>query len=303
MSIIISIENLTKKFGDFTAVDGISLQVKKGEIFGFLGPNGAGKSTAIRMLCGIMEPTSGKAFVLGYDIKRETEKVKKNIGYMSQKFSLYDDLTVKENLKFYAGLYSIPRKEVAGRLEEMIEMAELAGRENELVGKLSGGWKQRLALGCAIMAKPSVVFLDEPTSGVSPTSRRNFFRIIRHMVNEGTTVMVTTHFMDEAERCHRLAFISGGKLIAVDSPDNLKKRVIRGCMVELVISNGMEKMKQIEQLPFVKECTIQGSLLHVLMEDQKSVPLLQEAVGGVSQVITPSLEDVFISLARRQNTD
>lgn len=284
-------------------MDRVSLKIKKGEIFGFLGPNGAGKSTTIRMLCGILDPSSGSAQILGYDLAKETEKIKKNIGYMSQKFSLYEDLTVKENLKFYAGVYSVPRKELNSRIAEMIEMADLKGRENELVANLSGGWKQRLALGCAIIARPSIVFLDEPTSGVSPTSRRKFFQIIRKLVSEGTTIMVTTHFMDEAERCHRLAFISGGKLLAVDSPDNLKKNVIKGCMVELDIPDAMQRIKEIEELPFVKECTIHGTLLHVLLEDEASVPRIKEAVEKEPRVITPSLEDVFVTLARRHRKE
>ena len=303
MDYVITTDNLTKKFGDFTAVDRISLQIKRGEIFGFLGPNGAGKSTAIRMLCGILEPTSGSASVLGYDLHRETEKIKNNIGYMSQKFSLYDDLTVYENLKFYAGLYSVPKKELTERLNEMIIMADLKGRENELAVNLSGGWKQRLALGCAIIAKPPLIFLDEPTSGVSPTSRRMFFKIIREMVLKGTTVMVTTHFMDEAERCHRLAFISGGKLMAVDSPDSLKKNSIRGCMVEIDLPKGMQRIEEIEELAYVKECTIHGSLLHVLLVDQESLPRLQDALRCEAQIITPSLEDVFVTLAKQQRAE
>lgn len=303
MDYVIETDNLTKKFGDFTAVDKVTLQVKRGEIFGFLGPNGAGKSTAIRMLCGILEPTAGSAFVLGYDIKRESEKIKNNIGYMSQKFSLYDDLTVKENLKFYAGLYSISRKDLSARLEEMIAMADLKGRENELAVNLSGGWKQRLALGCAIIAKPPILFLDEPTSGVSPTSRRLFFQIIGKMANDGTTIMVTTHFMDEAQRCHRLAFISGGKLMAVDSPDNLKKKVIKGCMVELNLPDGMQRIKEIEELSYVKECTIHGSLLHVLLDEEGYVPMLQKALASEAQCITPSLEDVFVVLSKQQREE
>lgn len=302
MEYVITTDNLTKKFGDFTAVDRLSLQIKRGEIFGFLGPNGAGKSTAIRMLCGILEPTSGSATVLGYDLQREIEKIKDNIGYMSQKFSLYDDLTAKENLTFYAGLYSVPKAELADRIEEMIVMADLKGRENELAMNLSGGFKQRLALGCAIIARPPLIFLDEPTSGVSPTSRRLFFQIIRKMVNNGTTVMVTTHFMDEAERCHRLAFISGGKLMAVDSPDNLKKEAIQGMMVELDIPNSMQRVPEIEELPYVKECTVHGSYLHVLLPDQESIARLQDTLACRTKIITPSLEDVFVALARKQRT-
>lgn len=316
MEYVITTDQLTKKFGDFTAVDRVSLKIKQGEIFGFLGPNGAGKSTTIRMLCGILEPTSGSAAVLGYDLKKNTEKIKENIGYMSQKFSLYDDLTVKENLKFYAGLYSVPKKELPARLEEMIEMADLKGRENELVSNLSGGYKQRLALGCAIIARPPIIFLDEPTSGVSPTSRRMFFQIIRDMVSKGTTVMVTTHFMDEAERCHRLAFISGGRLMAVDSPDNLKKTVIKGYMLEVNIPDGMQRIKDIEALPYVQECTVHGSLLHVLVAQQEDITKLQHDLrqrdlendlgndfGLEVKQITPSLEDVFVALAKKQRLE
>ncbi len=303
MEHVITTDNLTKKFGDFTAVDRLSLKIKRGEIFGFLGPNGAGKSTVIRMLCGILEPTAGSATVLGYDLHRETEKIKDKIGYMSQKFSLYDDLTAKENLKFYAGLYSVPKAELAGRIEEMIVMADLKDRENELVVNLSGGFKQRLALGCAIIARPPLIFLDEPTSGVSPTSRRLFFQIIRRMVSEGTTIMVTTHFMDEAERCHRLAFISGGQLMAVDSPDKLKRDVIQGMMVELDLPDGLQRIKEIEELAYVKECTIHGALLHVLLPDKGSIARLQDTLGCEAKNITPSLEDVFVALARKQRTD
>jgi ABC-2 type transport system ATP-binding protein len=303
MEYVITSEKLTKKFGGFTAVDQLSLQIKKGEIFGFLGPNGAGKSTTIRMLCGILEPTAGSATVLGYDLLRETEKIKEKIGYMSQKFSLYDDLTVKENLKFYAGLYSVPKKELAVRLEEMIDMADLKGRENELVRNLSGGFKQRLALGCAIIARPPIVFLDEPTSGVSPTSRRLFFQIIRKLVSEGTTVMVTTHFMDEAERCHRLAFISGGKLMALDSPDHLKKTAIQGYMAELELPGGIQRIKEIEALPYVRECTIHGAMLHVLVDTRESLGQLEQNLKAAARIIAPSLEDVFVALSRKQRTE
>ena len=222
MDYIVETHNLTRVFGNFTAVDKLNIKIRPGEIYGFLGPNGAGKSTAIRMLCGILEPSSGSATVLGYDLLRETEKIKSRIGYMSQKFSLYDDLTVLENLNFYAGIYGLSRRERQVRVEEMVAMAGLTGREREPVANLSGGFKQRLALGCAIIARPALVFLDEPTSGVSPTSRRKFFNIIQELASLGTTVMVTTHFMDEAERCRKLLYFSG-KLIAVDTPDNLKE--------------------------------------------------------------------------------
>lgn len=300
MEYAVTTRELTRAFGSFIAVDRLNLAIKPGEIYGFLGPNGAGKSTAIRMLCGILEPTSGTGTVLGYDLVRETEEIKKRIGYMSQKFSLYEDLTVKENLNFYAGLYGVPRREMGERVYQMIAMAGLVGRENELVANLSGGWKQRLALGCAIISKPTVIFLDEPTSGVSPVSRRMFFNIIRRMAAEGTTVMVTTHFMDEAEYCDKIAFISAGRLMAVDTPDNLKKTVIGGHLVELELPGAINRIKDIESLPYVKECTVHGPVLHVLLEDESRVPALGKFTGVRPRSITPSLEDVFIALARRK---
>ncbi len=295
---VITTRELTKTFGSFTAVNKVSIEVGQGEIYGFLGPNGSGKSTTIRMLCGILEPTSGSGTVLGYDLARESEKIKRRIGYMSQKFSLYDDLTVYENLDFYAGLYSIPHRERKKRISEMIDMALLKGREGELVANLSGGWKQRLALGCAIISRPSILFLDEPTSGVSPTSRRAFFKIIQRLANENTTVMVTTHFMDEAERCYRIAFISEGKLIADDTPENLKNNVIKGTLAEVVHSNALYIIDDLEKLPFVKECSNHGPVLHVLLESESAIPALNSYTGVQAKIIKPSLEDVFVSLAK-----
>lgn len=302
METVVETENLTKTFGKFTAVDKLNISIKKGEVYGFLGPNGAGKSTAIRMLCGILEPTSGTARILGYDIKRETEKIKNRIGYMSQKFSLYEDLTVQENLSFYAGVYQVANGERKKRIQEMIAMAGLVGHENDLAATLSGGWKQRLALGCAIISRPDIVFLDEPTSGVSPTSRRMFFNIIQDLAQAGTTVMVTTHFMDEAERCQHIAFISEGKLMAMDSPDNLKNTIIRGFMVELELPHAIERINEIAGLPFVRECTLHGSLLHVLLENKSQLSLLTEYCGVEGIPITPSLEDVFLAIARIKRT-
>lgn len=298
MEYAVTTSELTRTFGNFIAVDRLTLNIKPGEIYGFLGPNGAGKSTAIRMLCGILEPTSGTGTVLGYDLLRETEKIKKKIGYMSQKFSLYEDLTVEENLKFYTGLYSVPRQEVKDRVREMVAMAGLTGREHELTTNLSGGWKQRLALGCAIISQPTILFLDEPTSGVSPISRRMFFNIIQRMAARGTTVIVTTHFMDEAEYCDKIAFISSGRLMAVDTPDNLKKNVIGGHLVELELPGAMERIDDLERLPYIKECTVHGPLLHVLLENQSYQTPLMEYTGVEPRSITPSLEDVFIALAR-----
>lgn len=300
MDYVVETTDLTRVFGDFTAVDKLNIKIKPGEIYGFLGPNGAGKSTAIRMLCGILAPTAGSAKVLGYDLVRETEKIKSGIGYMSQKFSLYDDLTVIENLNFYAGIYGLPGKRRKERIKELLAMAGLLGREREPVANLSSGWKQRLALGCAIIARPSLVFLDEPTSGVSPTGRRMFFNIIQELANQGTTIMITTHFMDEAERCHKIAFISGGKLIAVDTPDNLKRNVLKGCLVELDIPQAMEKTSSLKKLPYVKDCTVHGSLLHVLLADEKYINDLRKFCGVDPKPIVPSLEDVFIALTKEK---
>lgn len=292
--------DLTKRFGGFTAVNNLSLNIRPGEIYGFLGPNGSGKSTTIRMLCGILEPTSGSGRVLGYDLVRQSEMIKEKIGYMSQKYSLYDDLTVYENLNFYAGMYSIPRRERHERIKEMIDMALLNGREKELAAGLGGGLKQRLALGCAIISKPSILFLDEPTSGVSPTSRRMFFKVIQKLAAAGTTVMVTTHFMDEAERCNNIAFISEGQLIANDTPDNLKQNVIRGCMVEVEVPDPLGSIDDLEGLPYVRECSIHGATIHVLLEDAGFIKKLEKYTGVPAAIITPSLEDVFISLSRQR---
>lgn len=300
MEYVVTTDKLTKKFGNFTAVDGLDIRIKKGEVYGFLGPNGAGKSTTIRMLCGILEPTSGTGTILGYDLLKETDEIKNRIGYMSQKFSLYEDLTVMENLLFYAGIYNVPKEERKERILAMLAMADLLGRENELVANLSGGFKQRLALGCAIISKPMILFLDEPTSGVSPTSRRMFFDIIQKLVGEGTTVMVTTHFMDEAERCHKVAFISQGKLLAMDTPESLKQDIIEGCLVELLLDNAMDRIDEISALPFVKDCSPHGSALHVLLHTEQNIKDLQEVIGVAPTPITPSLEDVFLALVKGQ---
>lgn len=219
----VEVRSLTKKFGNFTAVDSIDFQVKRGEIFGFLGPNGAGKSTTIRMLCGILEPTSGKGIVEGFDVGIESEKIKEIIGYMSQKFSLYDDLTVKENIDFYGGIHDLNKDMINEREKWILEMAGLKGKEKTLTKLLSGGWKQRLALGCALVHQPKVLFLDEPSAGVDPISRRDFWHLIRDVATKGTTVFVTTHYMDEAEYCERLCLIFKGKLIAIGSPEQLKQ--------------------------------------------------------------------------------
>jgi ABC-2 type transport system ATP-binding protein len=299
MEYAIESQELTRVFGSFTAVDKFTINIHPGEVCGFLGANGAGKSTAIRMLCGILQPSSGNATVLGYDLLREVEKIKSKIGYMSQKFSLYEDLSVKDNLSFYAGIYSIPYHQRAARIAEMLALADIAERENTLVANLSVGWKQRLALCCAIISRPSMVFLDEPTSGVSPTSRRQFFNIIQNLSNQGTTVIVTTHFMDEAERCDRIAFMSEGKLLALDTPDNLKQNIIQGQMVELELLHPMEHLKNIETQPYVRECSMYGAFIHVLLSSPSDLAALQDFTGVTPRLIMPTLEDVFITLAKK----
>lgn len=223
MDYAISIKGLTKKFGNFTAVDNLSFDIPKGKIFGFLGPNGSGKSTTIRMICGVLSPTLGEGKVLGYDLIKDTEKIKQNIGYMSQKFSLYEDLTVEENLEFYGKIYMLPNKLLEERKEELIIMANLKGKEKSLAGTLSGGWKQRLALGCSLIHNPKLLILDEPTAGVDPVSRREFWHTITELVKDGITVLVTTHYMDEASICDIIGFIYNSKLITIDTPENLYK--------------------------------------------------------------------------------
>jgi ABC-2 type transport system ATP-binding protein len=287
----VKIDNLTRKFGDFIAVNQISLRIKPGNIYGFLGPNGSGKSTTIRMLCGILEPTSGTGTVLGLDLKKDSEAIKEKIGYMSQKFSLYDDLTVTENLRFYAGMYSLSDPVKRSRIQEMIDMAGLQGREKELAGNLSGGWKQRLALGCSILHHPPLLFLDEPTGGVDPKSRRMFWDIIYRLATTGTTVMVTTHFMDEAEHCDEIGFIFEGNLIVSDTPARIKK-VITGILLEIQTGEPLELLKQFQGNGDrrILDAYVYGATLHLLVTEA--------AVKEFSQykptVITPTLEDVFI---------
>lgn len=287
----VEIENLTRKFGDFTAVNQISLQIKQGNIYGFLGPNGSGKSTTIRMLCGILEPTSGTGKVMGLDIKRDSEAIKARIGYMSQKFSLYDDLSVIENLRFYAGLYGLSGDDKRSRIIEMIQMAGLQGREKELAGNLSGGWKQRLALGCSILHRPPILFLDEPTGGVDPKSRRMFWDIIYSLAMAGTTVMVTTHFMDEAEHCDEIGFIYEGNLIASDTPDRIKQ-VIPGTLFEIRTAEPMELLKwfQRNKTENIIDVYAYGATLHLLVKPDSA----DQFSGFSPTLINPTLEDVFI---------
>lgn len=292
-------KNLTKKFGSFIAVNNVSLAIKTGSIYGFLGPNGSGKSTTIKMLCGILELTSGSGNILGFDLARDSEAIKRKIGYMSQKFSLYDDLTVQENLEFYAGMYELNAQDKKVRMEEMFVMAGLQDRRKELTCNLSGGWKQRLALGCSILHKPPILFLDEPTGGVDPKSRRMFWDIIYQLAVTGTTVMVTTHFMDEAEHCDEIGFIYNGNLIADDTPAQLKKK-INGVLLEIPADNPMEMLRDFteKKLP-VLDIYPYGTSLHVLV--------LPEQVEDFTQypykIIPPSLEDVFVHYVKSKRKE
>ena len=290
----LELNNLTRRFGDFVAVNNVSLQIKQGAIYGFLGPNGSGKSTTIRMLCGLLEPTSGSGKVLGLDIAKDSEALKQKIGYMSQKFSLYDDLSVIENLQFYGGLYSLSSEQMKKRIGEMLALSGLEKRQQELVATLSGGWKQRLALACSILHNPPVLFLDEPTGGVDPVSRRMFWEIIYDLSLQGTTVMVTTHFMDEAEHCDEIGFIFEGNLIASDTPDNLKK-IIPGTLVEIPTPSPMELLETLEESA-VEYLDIYpaGASVHVLLKSDD----ISSLAGYEYEIISPSLEDVFVYLVK-----
>ena len=305
--VVIDTQHLTKKFGAFTAVDDLTCQVYKGEIFGFLGANGSGKSTTIRMLCGLLGPTSGKATVAGFDINDDPEKIKRAIGYMSQRFSLYDDLTVRENIEFFGGVYGLSKEKVKEQLAWVSEMAGLKGREDSLTRTLSGGWKQRLALGCAVLHDPTVVFLDEPTGGVDPLTRRKFWDLIMMLSERGTTVFVTTHYLDEAEYCNRIMLMHAGRLIAGGSPEELKREYIKNPVLEVESSNVVEAMTIIEREPWVLETSVFGTYLHVSTADA------EEGEAKIREVLTrnnlpivriekimPSLEDVFIHLIDRE---
>jgi len=294
----VSLRELTRRFGDFTAVDRVTLDVARGEIFGFLGPNGAGKSTTIRMLCGILPPSSGSGTVAGYDIATQSEEIKNQIGYMSQKFSLYEDLTVEENIDFYSGIYRIPRQKKSERKEWVIEMAGLSEQRRARTSALSGGWKQRLALGCAILHEPPIVFLDEPTSGVDPISRRSFWELIYRLAADGVTIFVTTHYMEEAECCDRLGFIFGGELIALGTPSQLKSD-FPGEIIEIRCERPFELLQRVETLAGVRSAALFGSGLHLAVERaERSIPAISEAVPDLAlrmERITPSLEDLFVS--------
>src|SRR3972149_3517832 len=257
--------DLERRFGSFVAVNRISFSVKQGEIFGFLGPNGAGKSTTIRMLCGILAPTAGGGTVAGFDIRTETEQIKAHIGYMSQKFSLYEDLTVEENIDFYSGIYGIPSGKKRARKQWVIEMAGLAQHRHALTGTLAGGWKQRLALGCAILHEPPILFLDEPTSGVDPNSRRRFWELIYDLSGRDVTVFVTTHYMDEAENCDRLGLIYRGELAALGTPEELKTRLMKEEVVEIRCERPQDAIAFLEGLPGLRSAALFGTGIHAVV--------------------------------------
>ncbi len=303
MSHAVVVERLVKRFGAFTAVDDVSFQVERGEIFGFLGPNGAGKSTTIRMLCGLLAPTSGRASVGGFDVASEPERIRQNIGYMSQKFSLYDDLKVEENIDFFAGIYGVPREARAERKRYVLRMAGLEEREHDLTRLLAGGWKQRLALGCAILHQPPILFLDEPTSGVDPIARREFWSLIRDLSGAGQTIFVSTHYMDEAEYCHRLALMYRGRIVALGAPAALKRELAGQALLRLDAADPLETMRTVEALEGVRDVAVFGSGLHVTVEQAApAMARIREALAarGLAvrrlEPIQPSMEDVFVAL-------
>ncbi|HTW92229.1 MAG TPA: ABC transporter ATP-binding protein [bacterium] len=303
----IEVLGLTKRFGRFTAVDDVTFNVARGEILGFLGANGAGKTTIIRMLCGLLSPSSGRATVGGFDVARQSEQVKRNIGYMSQKFSLYPDLTVMENLTFFGGVYGIPIPKLRERAAWALDMAGLHGREKSLTSELSGGWRQRLALGCAILHEPKIIFLDEPTSGVDPVSRRRFWELIDRLAEAGTTVFVTTHYLDEAEYCNHVMLIHAGRLIAGGSPQELKARTFKTPILEVRCDRLIDALAVLQEQPWALETAVFGDALHVRVEDEAGgTERIRTTLAGrgiaVERVgrIVPSLQDVFIDLVEHQ---
>jgi ABC-2 type transport system ATP-binding protein len=302
----IAVEHLTRRFGAFVAVDDVSFDVRRGEVFGFLGSNGAGKSTTIRMLCGLLTPTSGRASIDGIDVGTDPERVKRRIGYMSQRFSLYELLTVEQNVRFYGGLYGLSGERFARRRAFALEMAGLTGRERELARNLSGGWKQRLALGCALLHEPPIIFLDEPTGGVDPVSRRDFWRLIDDLSNGGTTVLVTTHYLDEAERCDRVAIIHAGRLAALGSTSELKSTFHDRPIFEVRSADSVAAMTALDRLPFVEKTSLFGTTVHAVIHDRRTTAAdvtAALAAAGVSvtslQPVVPSLEDVFLDVVDR----
>ncbi|HYO14815.1 MAG TPA: ABC transporter ATP-binding protein [Thermoanaerobaculia bacterium] len=306
--VAVRVEDLTKVFGSFTAVDRVSFEVDREEVFGFLGPNGAGKTTTIKMLNGLVPPTSGRGTVAGFDIRRESRAIKRHIGYMSQLFSLYGDLTVEENIAFFSGLYGVPRARRAGRRDWVLEMAGLAEHRRRLTGELSLGWKQRLALGCAVLHEPPILFLDEPTSGVDPISRRSFWDLIYALAAAGTTVFVTTHYMEEAEYCHRLALMNRGRLIALDAPARLREG-LREPLLEIRTDDSPRAVEALAGAPDVAQVGLFGRALHAALREGSDVAAARARIPnllasrGIAveaiETIEPSLEDVFVALVEK----
>ena len=304
--VAIDVRGLTRRFDKFVAVDNLSFTVRRGEIFGFLGSNGAGKSTTIRMLCGLLRPTSGTALVDGVDVGREPEAVKQRIGYMSQRFSLYELLTVDQNIRFWGGIYGLAGSRLESRREFVLEMAGLRGRESTLTGALSGGWRQRLALGCAILHEPPIVFLDEPTGGVDPLSRRQFWRLIDELARNGTTILVTTHYLDEAEHCNRIAIIQAGRMAAMGTVHELKAIFAGRPILEIRAGQPVDVMRALEAMPDVEKTSVFGTAVHAVLRSDETrgddVATRLTAAGlSVSSwsIVEPSLEDVFLDVAER----
>ncbi len=303
---VVVAQRLTKRFGGFTAVDHLDLRIARGDVMGFIGPNGAGKSTTIRMFCGLILPTEGSASVAGFDVGSQPQQVREHIGYMSQKFSLYGDLTVRENLRFFGGIYHVPRQEMAERVDYAVTMAGLKGQEDTLVATLAGGWKQRLALGCAILHHPPVLFLDEPTSGVEPEARRRFWDLIHELAAGGVTILVSTHYMDEAEYCNRIALIDRGKLVAIGSPGELRSQGLGGRLYEVECTPLGAALETLHDAPGVVDAAIFGDKLHVILKsDAMSAQALIAMLStrglqpGTARAVLPSLEDVFVRLVAR----
>ncbi len=299
----VTLRNLERRFGAFVAVNRINLEVRRGEIFGFLGPNGAGKSTTIRMLCGLLEPSGGQGTVAGHDIFTQREEIKRCIGYMSQKFSLYDDLTVEENIDFFSGIYRIPREKKAGRKAWVLDMAHLQEHRHTRTDLLPSGWKQRLSLGCALLHEPQVLFLDEPTSGVDPLSRRSFWDLIYQMAGQGVTVFVTTHYMEEAEYCDRLGLIYRGELVALGTPGEMKGSLMTDQVLSVSCDRSHEALAVAAAVAGVRDAALFSQDIHLMTADAETLaPRLRQALTeagfqvGTVERITPSLEDVFVSL-------
>lgn len=307
--IIISTENLLKEFDGKRAVDNLTLEIKQGEIFGFLGPNGAGKSTTIRMLCGILKPTSGKASVLGLDIYSQAEEIKKNIGYMSQHFGLYNDLTVEENINFYSRVYLRDKKVATERSSEIISVSGLSSYRKYLAAKLSGGWKQRLALACSVVHEPKMLFLDEPTAGIDPVSRRIIWDLLYNLASKGITLFVTTHYMEEAERCGRIGFINNGRLVACDTPKRIKKEFMPLDIISLKTAELKKAFDLLKTQEFSKDINIYGDEIHISVGDaEKCIPVIKEILSGNKiqiekiEKINPSIEDVFVYVTKSGET-